>query len=88
MSAWVLILDALMVEYRTNERRSIFPYLTVRQNLLLGAYHPAARARRDDTLADVEALFPRLRARSVWQRSASAITAPSRGASARGSLSR
>ena len=46
------------------ERRRLFPYLTVRQNLLLGAYHPGARARREDTLADVEALFPRLRERS------------------------
>jgi len=45
------------------ERRRLFPYLSVRQNLLLGAYHASARARRDDTLADVEALFPRLRER-------------------------
>jgi branched-chain amino acid transport system ATP-binding protein len=45
------------------ERRRLFPYLSVRQNLLLGAYHTEARARRDDTLADVEALFPRLRER-------------------------
>jgi branched-chain amino acid transport system ATP-binding protein len=47
------------------ERRRLFPYLTVRQNLLLGAYHPGARARRDETLADVEALFPHLRARQT-----------------------
>jgi branched-chain amino acid transport system ATP-binding protein len=47
------------------ERRRLFPYLTVRQNLLLGAYHPEARARRDDTLADVESLFPRLRDRET-----------------------
>ena len=45
------------------ERRRLFPYLTVRQNLLLGAYHPEARARCDDTLAEVEALFPHLRER-------------------------
>jgi branched-chain amino acid transport system ATP-binding protein len=45
------------------ERRRLFPYLTVRQNLLLGAYHPAARARRAESLARVEALFPRLRER-------------------------
>ena len=45
------------------ERRRLFPYLTVRQNLLLGAYHPGARARREETLADVEALFPHLRER-------------------------
>jgi len=45
------------------ERRRLFPYLTVRQNLILGAYHPAARARREETLSDVEALFPRLKER-------------------------
>jgi branched-chain amino acid transport system ATP-binding protein len=45
------------------ERRRLFPYLTVRENLLLGAYHPRAKVRRDETLADVEALFPRLRER-------------------------
>ncbi len=47
------------------ERRRLFPYLTVRQNLLLGAYHPGAKARREETLADVEALFPRLRDRQT-----------------------
>src|SRR5207247_3263409 len=45
------------------ERRRLFPYLTVSENLLLGAYHPSAKARRQETLADVEALFPRLRER-------------------------
>ncbi len=45
------------------ERPRLFPHLTVRQNLLLGAYNPAARARRAETMADVEALFPRLRER-------------------------
>ena len=45
------------------ERRRLFPYLSVRQNLLLGAYHPAAKARRAESLAEVEALFPRLRER-------------------------
>ncbi|HLF48348.1 MAG TPA: ABC transporter ATP-binding protein [Methylomirabilota bacterium] len=45
------------------ERRRLFPYLTVRQNLLLGAYHASARARREETLAGVEALFPHLRER-------------------------
>ena len=47
------------------ERRRLFPYLSVRQNLLLGAYQPAARARREETLADVESLFPHLRDRST-----------------------
>ena len=37
------------------ERRRLFPYLTVSENLLLGAYHPSAKARRQETLDDVEA---------------------------------
>ena len=42
------------------ERRRLFPYLTVGQNIILGAYPPAARARRAATLREVEALFPLL----------------------------
>jgi len=45
------------------ERRRLFPYLTLRQNLLLGAYHGHARRHRSDTLAWVESLFPALRDR-------------------------
>jgi len=45
------------------ERRRLFPYLTVRQNLLLGGYHTGARRHRAESLARVEALFPRLRER-------------------------
>ncbi len=45
------------------ERRRLFPYLTVRQNLLLGGYHAGARRHRAESLARVEALFPRLRER-------------------------
>ncbi len=40
------------------ERRRLFPTLTVRQNLLLGGYHRAARERRAETLEWVESLFP------------------------------
>jgi branched-chain amino acid transport system ATP-binding protein len=40
------------------ERRRLFPFLTVLDNLLLGAHNPAARRHRDDTLARVEQLFP------------------------------
>jgi branched-chain amino acid transport system ATP-binding protein len=47
------------------ERRRLFPYLTVRQNLLLGAHHPEARRQRPATLDDVEGLFPFLRTRAA-----------------------
>jgi branched-chain amino acid transport system ATP-binding protein len=46
------------------ERRRLFPYLTVRQNVLLGAYNPAARAGRDAQLRRVTALFPIIEARA------------------------
>jgi branched-chain amino acid transport system ATP-binding protein len=46
------------------ERRRLFPYLSVRENLLLGAYHPAAKRHRAESLAWVEGLFPRLRERA------------------------
>ena len=46
------------------ERRRLFPYLTVRQNLWLGGYHDEARRHRAETLAWVESLFPRLRERA------------------------
>ena len=42
------------------ERRRVFPYLTVRQNLWLGGYNPAARDAREETLRHVYELFPRL----------------------------
>ena len=45
------------------ERRRLFPYLTVRQNLLLGGYHPGARRHRAASLSWVETLFPRLHER-------------------------
>jgi len=45
------------------ERRRLFPFLTVGDNLLLGAHHPAARRRRSSTLEQVERLFPLLRER-------------------------
>ena len=46
------------------ERRRVFPYMTVRQNLWLGGYNPAARAERPETLAFVYNLFPRLEERA------------------------
>lgn len=42
------------------ERRRLFPTLTVRQNLLLGAHHRSKRAQREERLAWVEQLFPLL----------------------------
>jgi branched-chain amino acid transport system ATP-binding protein len=45
------------------ERRRVFPYLTVRENLWLGAYHPDARPHREQTLEEIYALFPRLEER-------------------------
>jgi branched-chain amino acid transport system ATP-binding protein len=40
------------------ERRRLFPYLTVRQNVLLGAHNPAARAGREAQFQRVRELFP------------------------------
>lgn len=40
--------------------RQLFPNLTVEDNLLLGAFLPEARVRREESLADVHALFPDL----------------------------
>jgi branched-chain amino acid transport system ATP-binding protein len=45
------------------ERRRLFPFLTVLDNVLLGAHNPRARPHRAQTLERVEALFPLLRAR-------------------------
>ncbi len=45
------------------ERRRLFPFLTVRDNLLLGAHNHHARPHRTESLARVEALFPMLRDR-------------------------
>jgi len=42
------------------ERHRVFPYLSVRQNLWLGGYNPAAREERSANLERVYALFPRL----------------------------
>jgi len=45
------------------EGRKIFPSLTVRENLELGSYVAAAKARRRESLAQVFTLFPRLKER-------------------------
>ncbi len=45
------------------ERRRLFPYLTVRQNLILGSLDGQAKLKREETLEEVFTLFPRLRER-------------------------
>ncbi len=45
------------------ERRRLFPFLSVLDNVLLGAHNPRARSHRAETLARVEALFPVIRQR-------------------------
>ncbi|MFL5264732.1 MAG: ABC transporter ATP-binding protein [Anaeromyxobacteraceae bacterium] len=46
------------------EGRKLFPEMTVRDNLLLGAYSPAARPHQAERLAQVFETFPRLRERA------------------------
>jgi branched-chain amino acid transport system ATP-binding protein len=46
------------------EGRRVFPDMSVRENLELGAYRAEARPRRAETLAWVHDLFPRLRERA------------------------
>ena len=45
------------------EARQLWPRMSVRENLELGAYSPRAKARRADSLQRVLELFPRLRER-------------------------
>jgi len=45
------------------ENRRLFPRLTVEDNLKMGAFMPAARAKYDDRLAFVFDLFPRMKER-------------------------
>ena len=45
------------------EGRQLFPDMTVRENLLMGAYRKAARQHKDTTLEEVLSLFPRVRER-------------------------
>jgi len=45
------------------ERRRLFPFLTVHDNVLLGAHNARARPHREETLARLEELLPLLKAR-------------------------
>jgi branched-chain amino acid transport system ATP-binding protein len=47
------------------ERRRLFPFMTVLENLEIGAYSAAARATRNDTLRQVYDLLPVLAERSA-----------------------
>ncbi len=49
------------------ERRRVFPYLSVRQNLWLGGYNRDARAHREESLEEIYELFPRLHERRDQQ---------------------
>jgi len=46
------------------ERRRVFPYLTVLQNLILGAWHPKAKQARNESLIKIYKVFPKLESRS------------------------
>ena len=46
------------------ERRRVFPHLTVKQNLVLGAWHPIAKVKLSHTLDKVYTIFPKLKTRS------------------------
>ena len=46
------------------ERRRVFPHLTVKQNLLLGAWHPKAKDELSNSLEKIYKIFPKLEIRS------------------------
>ena len=46
------------------ERRRVFPHLTVKQNLLLGAWHPKAKDELSNSLEKIYEIFPKLETRS------------------------
>ena len=47
------------------ERRRVFPHLTVKQNLLLGAWHPKAKDQLSNSLEKIYKIFPKLETRST-----------------------
>jgi branched-chain amino acid transport system ATP-binding protein len=47
------------------ERRRVFPHLTVKQNLLLGAWHQKAKDELSNSLEKIYKIFPKLETRST-----------------------
>ena len=47
------------------ERRRVFPHLTVKQNLLLGAWHSKAKDELSNSLEKIYKIFPKLETRST-----------------------
>ena len=47
------------------ERRRVFPHLTVKQNLILGAWHPKAKDELSNSLEKIYKIFPKLETRST-----------------------
>ena len=47
----------------TPEGRGLFPFMTVKENLILGSYNKKAKAKRDELMKWVLELFPRLEER-------------------------
>jgi branched-chain amino acid transport system ATP-binding protein len=46
------------------ERRRVFPHLTVKQNLILGAWHKESKKVRNNSLKNIYNIFPKLKIRS------------------------
>ena len=71
------------------ERRRLFPYLSVRQNVWLGGYHASARGAREAEYQRVTEIFPIVAARAgqaahTLSGGEQQMVAPSRAASWRG----
>src|SRR6202167_1720492 len=62
MPPWDIVRAGLV---QVPEGRRLFPDMTVLENLLVGSSSPAARRRRDENLAVVLELFPKVRDRQA-----------------------
>jgi branched-chain amino acid transport system ATP-binding protein len=70
------------------EARRLFPEMTVRENLLLGALTPEAKKSRPETLEKVYTIFPRLKEREKQQAGTLSGGEQQMAAIARGLMSR